>query len=315
MRTISKNTKRHEQGKHQYTKLSKTSNGYMRKDFFNKFDYIFLTTLGIMILLYMLSYFEEVTWQLSSLGRIILIKTLPYFDWRPYKSKRCLIEHLFTETQTLSNTLNCNVCEDLVGIDVHEFLDEDTLEERYLKLDNPIIITKGFKNWPNDSSFMNDLKQHESSKLYPCNLSTNIHKGLSDLETVLSKLKYFNEFFIHYQNCEGEAMRALRQYTFKPEVLPSTFSPTLYNWIVWNNNYNATNYKQIALIEKITVVGQLFGSMNIRLIPRKNCENSCPFFDIGLRARELLVFTSLWDLEYRPAEKGENMAVIIEYSD
>ncbi|XP_057659591.1 uncharacterized protein LOC130895945 [Diorhabda carinulata] len=315
MKILSKNPKGCEHQNQQCTKLSKTSSNYIRQDFFNKFDYIFLTILAIILLLYILSNFEEFSWQLSSFGRIILIKILPYFDWRPYKNKRCLIEHFFTETETLSNKLNCNVCEDLVGIDVHEILEEDILEERYIKLDNPVIITKSLKNWPKDSRFMNDLIQHESSKLYPCNLSTNIHKGLDNLETVLSKLKYFNEFYIHYQNCESEAMRTLRQYTFTPEVLPSIFSPTLYNWMIWNDNYNATNYKQIELMEKVTVVGQLFGSTNIRLIPRKNCAKSCPFFDIILRERELLIFTSLWDLEYRPADKGENMAVIIEYSD
>uniref|UniRef100_A0A6P7G6Z9 Uncharacterized protein LOC114338430 n=1 Tax=Diabrotica virgifera virgifera TaxID=50390 RepID=A0A6P7G6Z9_DIAVI len=295
-------------------KLFKNTN-HKFTDYFNSFDYIFISFLTITTLIYLLLYFEEISWQLSSIGRIFLVKLLPYFDWRHLKSQECLIQPIFKQTEFVSDRLNCDVCEEMVGVDVYEALDEDILEERYIKLDNPLIISKGLDTWPNNSAFIKNIQEEKSSKLYPCKLSTNIFKGISDLETVLSKLKYFDQFFIHFQNCDLDAMRTLRKYTFRPKALPAAYSPTLYSWLIWNKTYNITNYKPVELVEKVTVIGQLFGSTYIRLIPRKNCETLCPILDILLQKRELLIFTSLWDLEYKPHPVGENMAVIMEYRD
>ncbi|CAH1953520.1 unnamed protein product [Acanthoscelides obtectus] len=279
--------------------------------FFNIFDYIIIFSSVIMIFLCMLSYFESVSWYSSALGRIYLIKLLPIYDWTHLKNKPCLIER--TEMSPIASDFECGSCENIQRLDVYDYLDEDDLEERYINLDIPVIITKSLEHWPKDSDFL-DIAIRENSFFfsYPCRFSGNVHKGHGNVGEILDKVKHFNQFYIHFQNCNLEAMRIFRKYTFRPAVIPRTYSPTTYNWLLWNKDYNTTNYKPIQLIEKLTAFGQVFGSTHVKLVPRKNCKTLCPTLNIKLFAHELLVFTSLWDLEYKPTESGENMAIVME---
>ncbi|CAH1111800.1 unnamed protein product [Psylliodes chrysocephalus] len=317
MKKSSKLSNGQEKENSSYKKLKNTefeiSNNTKRGNFFNIFDYIFIIAF-LLILLSNIFSFGAISWQLSSFGRVFLIKILPYYDWRPLKNEQCLIKRPFSDTERTRSNLNCDLCEDTFEIDAHKSLEEDILEERYINIDVPVILTTGVEKWPKDSKFMIDI-QNDSSfvKSYPCGLSTNINKGVADVGTILSKQIYFDHFFIHFQNCELEAMRTLRKYIYRPDFLPSAYSPTLYNWLIWNENYNTTNYKHVDLVEKVAIVGQLFGTTSFRLKPRKNCANVCTDLTFNLHGGEILIFTSLWDLEYRPNDIGENMAVIMEY--
>nr|XP_023012909.1 uncharacterized protein LOC111502949 [Leptinotarsa decemlineata] len=283
---------------------------------FNTFDYTILLIIVLSLSVYFLTYIESISWQLSSIGRIFLIKILPYYDWRPLKNKQCLIDAFSKENELLDDNLNCDICENIKHIEVYETIDEDILDERYIKRDRPVILSKGLEMWPNDSKFIQELRLNEHfSSSYPCELSTDILKDLRTIYQIIENVDQFDEFFLHFQNCDVDAMKIFRRFTFRPEALPPVYSPVLYNWLIWNKNYNTSNYKRVALVEKVAVFGQLFGYTYVSLIPRKNCEFVCPQLNIKLTGREMLIFSSLWDLEYRPFEKGENMAVILETSD
>nr|CAH7758647.1 unnamed protein product [Callosobruchus chinensis] len=282
--------------------------------FFNTFDYVIISLSATMILLCLLSYFESVSWYISALARIFLIKLLPVYDWKHLKNKPCLLDR--AETSPGTSNFNCGLCESLQRIDVYDYLDEDYLEEKYINLDIPVIITKSLEHWPKDSSFLDAVSnEHSFFFSYPCKYSGNVHKGHGNVGEIFDRVQHFSQFFAHFQNCDPEAVRAFRKYTFRPPVIPRSYTPTVYNWLLWNRDYNTSNHKPIELIEKLTAVGQIFGSTHVRLVPRKNCEAVCPTLNIKLFAHELLIFTSLWDLEYRPVEVGENMAVIMEIRD
>ncbi|KAJ8958996.1 hypothetical protein NQ314_006314 [Rhamnusium bicolor] len=242
-----------------------------------------------------------------------MVKILPYFDWRYLKNKRCLIEKFNTSPNSDKIFFNCDLCENINKIDVYEKIDQEILRQRYIELDIPLIVSKALDKWPKNSSFIENLILDDDFYFsYPCKLSTNILKGSRKAGNILEKVKLFDEFFLHFQNCAPDAMRIFRKFTYRPDFLPPTYSPILYNWLVWNKNYNTTNYKLVNLVEKLAVFGQLFGTTYIQLIPRQNCAEICPILDIKLNAGEVLIFTSMWDLEYRPKEDSENMAVILE---
>lgn len=277
----------------------------------NTFTYLFVSLAILSISVYFLTYFDNIYWHVSAIGRIALIKALPLFDWRYLKNKQCLIEKFAPSRPNLS--FNCDLCENIHNIHVYEDIDEDTLIQRYLELDVPLILTKGLEDWPKGSSFIDEVVKDDAFYYsYPCRLSTSVHRGLGRAGELLDKVKWFDEFFLHFQNCELEAMRVFRRYTYRPKFLPSTYSPIFYNWLVWNKDYNATNYKAVDLVERVAVFSQLFGLSYVRLTPRLNCKDVCPDLNIALSDGESLVFTNLWDLEYRPKDTGENMAVILE---
>ncbi|KAJ8956092.1 hypothetical protein NQ318_016545 [Aromia moschata] len=266
-------------------------------------------------LVYLSTYFDNFYWHLTAAGRIILIKLLPYFDWRYLKNKQCIIEKNGIPSEKVSELFNCDLCEHINRIDVFESIDEDILTQHYLELDVPLIVTKGLENWPKNSSFVDDLiLENDFYYSYPCKMSTNIYKGATTAGKILERARSFNEFFLHFQNCDLDAMKTLRKFTYRPSFLPAVYSPVLYNWLIWNRHYNATYDKVIDLVEKMALVGQVFGSMDVQLSPRYNCIEICPILDIKLNAGEVLVFTSLWDMTYRP-NGGENVAVILETRD
>lgn len=276
--------------------------------FFNKFDIFVLSAILIYTILYYLTYIDTVSWHLSAIGRMLLIRVLPFYDWRPLKNKHCLIE----KSHVLPKAIyDCGMCENIRRIDVFETISEDRLED-FINLDKPTILTSALKTWPKDSKFLETLVTNEDFYYsYPCKLSTNIIKDFSYLGEVLERVSVFDEFYLHFQNCDLEAMRRMRKYTYRPEVIPKNFSPTIYNWLIWNKSYNVTNFKPLELVEKLGVFGQIMGTTKIQLVP-KYCESVCPIMSILLYGGEALIFTDAWDLEYRPGETGENMAVVME---
>lgn len=266
-------------------------------------------------LLYLLSYFETISWHLSAIGRIFLIKLLPYWDWTSWKNAQCLINQPFN-TETKETLFNCNLCENINKIDAYETIDEIVLSQKYIELDVPIILKSGLEFWPKDVDFLYDLNSEDAfHNSYPCSLSTNTQKSESTFGKILENIQLFDNFFVHFQNCELEAMKTFRKYTYRPSFLPNIYSPVTYNWLLWSKNYNTSKFKPIDLIEKITLIGQITGRTYIKLLPRKNCESVCSILEIILEKGESLILTSLWNLEYKAYENGENIAVILEVKD
>lgn len=279
--------------------------------FLNSFDYVVFSCLVLMGVIYCVTFFDSINWHLSAIGRIMLIQILPIYDWMYMKNQFCLIES--RSNVVTENFFNCELCENINKIDVYENIDEASLVERYIGIDVPVIVTSGLEQWPRNVSFLKELLlDNEFSSSFPCKLSSNIIKDIGTSSEILVKAKNFDEFFLHFQNCEQDAMRALRRFTFRPALLPAVDSPTTYNWIVWNKNYNSSLYKSIELVEKLTIFGQIMGSTHIKLVPRGICETICSTKNFQLLQGEMLVFTSLWDLEYKCNEMAENIAVIME---
>lgn len=264
-----------------------------------------------LLVVYFLSQLEFISWNSSALSRIFLIKLLPLWDWTVLKNEKCLISK-YSQSQTTENIFNCDVCENINHIDVYDDINEETLKIRYTDIGVPVIINKPLKSWTNFNTFIK-LLEDDTTIAYskPCSLSTNVINGVPTVKTLLKRAILFENFYMNFQNCDFQAMKQFRSFTPRPEFLPPEWSPVQYNWLLWSKNYNST-YKQINLTQRITVIRQVIGEFLINLTPRNNCEQQCSDIHIKLKQDELLIFTDLWDLEYKSDLTSESIAVILE---
>ncbi|XP_030757710.1 uncharacterized protein LOC115883463 [Sitophilus oryzae] len=278
----------------------------------------------VLAVIYFFTYWDKFYWNLTALTRIFLIKILNLYDWRYLKNEMCLIDkNLFQNKAIFQQELafECDLCESVQNLDEivynYEDIDSDFIE-RLLKLDRPILIRGGIEHWTQHSpeDFVNILTSDvDFSTSVPCKLSSNIFSSREDsteAKSLIFKTSFFESFFLHFQNCEKRAVRVFRNITSRPDIVPDVMSPVTLNWLLWSKNYNVSKFKPIDLVEKYTMIGQIFGGIVLKLIPRKNCKEICAVLEVPLYENEFILFSSLWDVEYKPFGKGENLGAVLE---
>lgn len=278
----------------------------------------FFVSISILTLLYLLSYNETIAWHYSAFGRILLINTLPLYDWRHLKNEKCLIDRSI-ETNEFRNTYDCTYCETIKYVTLEYDLDQDYIKERYIDMNVPVVLLDSIRNWPysnndKDKNLIHDMIRDDAIYYsYPCKLSTNLHKELPIGITLEKSLRTYS-YFIHFENCDFDVTKAFRPYAPRPLYLHPDISPIQYNWLMASKNYNVTRYKRFRLNERIAIIGQITGGTMIRLIPGADCyvEEECDALDISLNEGDSLLFTSVWDVEYKPRPDAENVAILLE---
>ncbi|GLV36852.1 uncharacterized protein CBL_02313 [Carabus blaptoides fortunei] len=287
----------------------------IRKALIIRYLKYFLCIVIYIMLFYFLIQNDRVSWHLSAIGRILMIKLLPYWNWEKLANEKCLIpNYMYTAPKP---TLDCTLCEAITTISIENNVDPYELSELYIDVNVPVIISDGLLNWPyfHDQSFNLTeilLSDNILSNTIPCELSTNMFSSLAYVDTILKQSLKFKKWFFHFQNCDFRAVKQFRMVSPRPYFLKAEISPVQYNWLLMSANYESPKFKPIALKERITVIGQIQGSNVIRLTPRLNCADECPLLQIELLDGEALVLTSMWDLEYKPNPDKFNVAIILE---
>lgn len=275
---------------------------------------------GLLLVLLLLGTFyymfrtETFLWHASAVGRIGMIKVLPWWNWQVLFSEKCLLRGTVPVVEEAR--FDCVLCEAIDEVPTERSLDPMTLNDLYLDVNVPVIIEDG-TFWSeavkkNISEVL--LRIEDISDSYPCEVSTNVQSRYLDasLSKILAKALRFRKWFLQFQNCEPEAVKAFRLVAPRPNFLPHDVSPIQYSWLLMSNDYNCQKFKSVALREKFAIVGQVEGSTRARLVPRKNCAGVCSVLEAELIPGQALVFGSLWDLEYKPREGDMNVAVVLE---
>ncbi|KAK5638357.1 hypothetical protein RI129_012652 [Pyrocoelia pectoralis] len=258
--------------------------------------FVFLATL-----IYYISTTEVVSWHLSAIGRVALIKLLPIWNWQHLKYERCFVR----DKVDFQIFLDCELCEINNYIDTEYDIKPTELDDHYIKLHKAVIVKNAITNWKIPDDF--------DTEWIPCKLSSNFLTGPADMGRILEKLSQFkNSYFVHFQNCDRQSVKFFRMFAPKPPVLPTRLSPNQYSWLLLSLDYNVSNYKKIELIEPIALIGQLAGYNYFQLKPRSNCEDYCQIIEVVLEEGEMLIVSDLYDLSYRPFPEGENVAIILE---
>jgi len=279
----------------------------------------------VAILLFTLAWknWDYFSWRITALTRMLMFQILPYFDWRYLKHEPCLVPKFFQKknnNEVLEEPFNCDLCETFIDFEDF-FVDHDATDviRQYLEVDHPVIVSGAIEHWTTSSpeellSLLLDRKEFANS--VPCNFFSNFHNPKkspgASLKEIFTKKHNFDSFFLHFQNCDLEAMKILRNFTYRPWAVPEEIAPVTYNWLIWNRKYNPVKYKKLELIEKYALIGQMFGSTQLKLVPRKNCKDKCDVIEGVLPSGYTLMFTSLWDIEYLPRGSTDNMAVMLE---
>ncbi|XP_011693798.1 PREDICTED: uncharacterized protein LOC108783363 [Cyphomyrmex costatus] len=258
----------------------------------------------------------------TALSRLLLIKVLPIWNWQPLYYENCMINNPFYNDYTITEE-DCVTCEALETIDRLSDVRYRNLVDNYLNRDAPAIITDAMDSWAvmNTDYFWFDNITHlylENERLMetvPCALTSNLRTGSSDLAAFLRRVHApeVAKWFVHWQNCDINAVKVLRKYYQRPYFLSSTVSPAHFNWVLMSSDYNSPSYKKVELDSGLIALAQLRGATQLRLTPINPCNSSCPELIADLHQGEMLVFTNvMWTLEYAPMRGLDNIAILTE---
>lgn len=148
----------------------------------------------------------------------------------------------------------------------------------------------------------------------PCNTVTNllpIRNEPLNLGRLLDQTAKIGtkEWFLHFRNCEFEAVRASRAIfpqKHNPYFMSNHLPPFRSSWILMSNQYNALNEKRLP-VKDLVFVFQLNGVLTGRLVVQKKCTFYCANQDFQLNAGETLIFNAeMWDLFYQNLTSSES---------
>ncbi|XP_017785851.1 PREDICTED: uncharacterized protein LOC108568995 [Nicrophorus vespilloides] len=256
--------------------------------------------------LYYLSYIETVSWHLTAIGRILMIKLLPFYDWQLLKNERCLIPKT-----TMKSSKECYFCETTTAIPFTTSF--KSLQDQYIDLNMPVVLKLNESKYNSSDEMIKDIFEIETyADSSPCKLATNL-KRRDNVQDLLEATLGYDQYFMHFQNCDFYAVKAFREIVSRPRFLPAETAPIQYSWILLSKHYESGKFKPIDLKDTLAVVLQMVGSNLFNLIPI-DCEQDCDPLQIELIENEALILTSSWDLEYRTLDNGDvdNLAVILE---
>lgn len=83
-----------------------------------KFGKLFKLSLAIISVICFFVYISPFNWSVSAIGRLVLIKILPVWNWIPLYNRRCLIEGFSKSSKSESSNyksglIDCSVCENI----------------------------------------------------------------------------------------------------------------------------------------------------------------------------------------------------------
>ncbi|XP_049766994.1 uncharacterized protein LOC126100432 [Schistocerca cancellata] len=294
----------------------------LRKHFLKKVAKVVSSIVIVAAVLYGFLQIDVVNNHASALGRLLLIKLLPVWDWTYLFYESCLVTNPFYGDYSLTEE-DCISCETLDAIDRVGGVSYEQLLDNYLSRDAPLIVVDAMDSWPvmNTDDFWFDnitqlyLQDEKLADTVPCILTTNLRPGSSDLHVVLQRIHSLKveKWFVHWQNCDIHAVKALRKFYQRPYFLASSVSPAHFNWVLMSSDYNTKVYKKVELDSGLIMLAQLRGSTAFRLTPMNPCNSSCPMLLGDLQEGEMLVFTNfLWAFEYFPGRNLDNVAILTE---
>lgn len=102
----------------------------------------------------------------SAIGRLLLIKILPIWNWQPLYYENCMINNPFYNDYTITEE-DCVTCEALETIDRLSDVRYRQLVDNYLSRDAPAIITDAMNSWTvmNTDYFWFDNITHVSATI------------------------------------------------------------------------------------------------------------------------------------------------------
>lgn len=185
------------------------------------------------------------------------------------------------------------------------------LQSNYLLRDLPVIVSDSHDVWPNQLNVPDDFIEFiETIPMLrysePCNVVTNLlqtRNKIPNLQKLLRQIKNIkpNEWFLHFRNCDFEAVKASRSMfplNHRPYFMSSHLPPFHSSWILLSNHYKMMHERYLPLKDLVFVFqlsGQIFGRLDVQ----RNCNEFCTDHEFHLKAGESLLFNAeMWNFYY-----------------
>ncbi|XP_055375441.1 uncharacterized protein LOC129608139 [Condylostylus longicornis] len=248
-------------------------------------------------------YWDSIIWTISAVGRIAMIKLLPFWDWTYLYNAKCLISKTTTmrDYQGNANQLKeCHLCEKLDYIKIVENITFLQLRDNFIYKAQPVLIKNSTKMSSIPELLIKLFDSRDFLQSNPCDVGTNLMQyKFFNLEEVLSYIDEDMEssWFLQLRNCQFSAVKASRQFLKKPYYYAEHMEPFYSSWILMANNYAGLE-KNIKLYG-LVILQQLQGDLLIVLSPDPECLHKCKEQKIIIKSGESLVFsTDLWNMMY-----------------
>lgn len=298
------------------------------------FVFLALFSAAVCLLVY---YVPSLNWNASAIGRIALIKLiLPTYNWQHLYDSRCLIEmapiHRIEKSEQFENydefkDQYCTVCENLgniqsvvvqiisllIYVSIADAIDRisntsfGNLHDIYLVRDHPVIVSDSHNADDVPEDFVEFLQSFPQLKYsMPCNIATNllqIRNRQPNLKNIFQQTKRIGtkEWFLHFRNCEFEAVKASRgvfPHKYRPYFLSNHLPPFYSSWVLISKQYKIMDEMRL-LLKDLVFVFQLKGKLTGRLFVQEQCKFFCDNQDFQLNAGETLIFNAeMWDFYY-----------------
>lgn len=189
------------------------------------------------------------------------------------------------------------------------------LYERYLIRGLPVIIEQSHPTWEFHNFTENLFKHNDLIESNPCDIQSNLMFGkYSTLEDILdlSYRSHENDsWFLHFQNCDFEAVKKSRLIIEKPKYLSFHLEPFQVSWILMSQFYES-KWKKLKVTGLILIM-QLQGDGEFLLEAKEPCNQFCGDHHLMIRESEAIFFlTDLWHLYYRPPGLEKSISFITE---
>lgn len=193
------------------------------------------------------------------------------------------------------------------------------LKSNYLNRGHPVVLEEHQFLSRHSSSYdyiesLKNLTHLINSS--PCNLQTSVVTAshFTSLNALFDLTKKsLDGWYLHFRNCDFDAIKASRSLEEQPYFLKSHLKPFSCSWILMSNSYKVTKPKKL-LVKHLVVVKQIIGTIDVLIAPKMSCRDDCKDYLLQLDSGQTIVFSGeLWEFSYIPADQGDAVTFIREY--
>ncbi|XP_071946253.1 uncharacterized protein [Antedon mediterranea] len=265
-------------------------------------------------------------------GRILSIKTLPFYDWSEFYYMDCVLYNPYYLRDGLTEE-DCEMCEDLLYVETFEHLDPKNTT--YFLFDNiPIVVTDALDSWKATKEFnLEYIKKlySEDEVLATSTVCSFVSQSEDDFPTFLQTLGETSPTWnIRWSNCDIQANKILRQYFQRPYFLPDMVQ-VVGSWVFMASGtkrdperarlekvekeqgdsfFNPEGWQEFIRDDNMQWMAQIKGQYAISLTPVEPCNRTCQPLNFELNPGEILIFTpKMWFFEYMPYGEEDSIAL------
>lgn len=265
--------------------------------------------LGFVVIWICYNFIPWFSWTVSGIGRLLLVKVLPVWNWEALHRKRCIWDAPVAVRESSvtfkREALDCSFCENFV--EIPEITDLTSVED-WPSPFGPLIVP-----YAKDISMesFEDILFHQIPNHRPCDLRTNlVHNRKASLFDLRKLSRKTSGYFFDFRFCGEDFVKQSRRIDGRPSFFPAHLPPAHTSRLLVSHNYSSSRMLPLDL-DGYIFIRQVKGTTGMRLLPRVDCENVCQEQSFLLKEDTGLLFLSdMWDFSYSPASNVNETSVV-----